>query len=94
MATCFLARWGEAKEEVNPTRQPKHAEDQRAKLEKKCTKQLLGYETSQGGEKFTYIKLNIPATCPPRAAFPRSTAGAPVASFIDDAPEQRYEPER
>jgi len=49
--------------------------------------QLLDYEPSERG-KIIYIKLNIPTPCPPRGACPWSTGGEPVASFINDKPDQ------
>ena len=51
------------------------------------TGHLLGYEPSIfARDKLAYVSLNIPTPCPPRGAFPRSTGGASVASFINDAP--------
>ena len=45
-------------------------------------------EHSQIEEILAYIRLNTPVTCPPRATCPRSTGGVPVASFINDGPDQ------
>ena len=69
-----------------PTSQPKHGEDRRAKRVNKRLGQLLDYEPSARG-KIIYIKLNTPRPCPPRSACPWSTGRAPVASFINDAPD-------
>ena len=55
------------------------------------TEQLLGYEPSMvAGAKITYVKLNTPMPSPPHGTCPRSTAGAPAASFIGDVPCQNW----
>ena len=55
-------------------------------MEKMRLEWLLDYKPSERG-KIVYIKLNTPTPCPPRSAYPWSTGGEPVASFINDEPD-------
>ncbi len=81
-----VTRWQIEKNE--PTSQPKYGEDQRAKKQKIVTGHLLGYEppdTEQSSPTQTKHPNGLP---PPLATCPWSTGGAPVASFINDGPDQ------